>query len=101
MELIAAQFLVDDALQILSSLSNTIHTSDTPLSSFFVRLLEKIFDFLKSLSFIHYSSQEEPLASSDTRSSTASKAMQLLKKAAKSENSDAIYLLGELSFVGS
>jgi hypothetical protein len=96
-----AQFLVEDALQIISSLSNTHHTSDSPSPSVFVRFLEKIFAFLKSLSFIQYSSQEQPLTSSDTSSERVSEAMQLLSKAAKSENSDAIYLLGELNFVRS
>ena len=98
MRLISAQFLVDDALQILSSLSNS-RPQDTSSSSVFVRSLWKIFDFLKTLSFIKYSSQEEALVFSDTKSENLKRAMELLTKAAKFENSDAIYLLGELNFV--
>src|SRR5277367_485042 len=58
--LTVAQFLVDDALQILSSFSQSHIHSDTPSSSIFIRLLGSIFDFIKSLSFLQYSSQEEP-----------------------------------------
>src|SRR5207248_4280476 len=53
----------------------------------------------KSLSLIQYSSQEEVETYPDLNSETVQKAMRLLTKAAKSENSDAIYLLGELNFV--
>jgi hypothetical protein len=64
-----------------------------------IRLLRKAFEFLESWSFIQYTSQEEPLVPTDITSQNVTKAMQLLAKAAESENSDAIYLLGELNFV--
>jgi hypothetical protein len=94
-----AKFLVDDALQILSSLSKTHIPPDTPSSSAFVRLLWGTLEFLKSLSFIQYTSLEESVSSGDPRSDSYKKAIQLLSKAAESENSDAMYLLGELNFV--
>jgi TPR repeat protein len=97
--LTAAQFLVDDAIQILSSLSHNHESSNLTSTSIFVRFLRRIFDVLKSLSFLQYSSQEEPLTSSDGRQTNLKKAMQLLTKAAESDNPDAMYLLGELNFV--
>jgi hypothetical protein len=97
--LIGAQFLVDDAMQILSSLASNYESSDPSSSSVFVRLLSRVFDILKSLSFLQSSSQEEPVSSSDARQTQVRKAMQLLTKAAESNNPDAMYLLGELNFV--
>jgi TPR repeat protein len=97
--LIAAQFLVDDALQILSSLSPNHESPDKTSTSIVVRFLWRLFDILKSLSFLRSLPQEEPLTSSDSRQNNLRKAMQLLQKAAESENSDAMYLLGELNFV--
>ena len=97
--LIAAQFLVDDALQILSSLSHNHESLDKTSTSIFVRFLWRLFDILKSFSFLQSLSQEEPLTSSDSRQNNLRKAMQLLTKAAESDNSDAMYLLGELNFV--
>jgi TPR repeat protein len=97
--LIAAQFLVDDALQILSSLSQNHESPNKTSTSVIVRFLWRLFDILKSLSFLQSLSQEEPLTSSDSRQNNLRKAMQLLQKAAESDNSDAMYLLGELNFV--
>lgn len=98
--LTVAQFLIDDALQILSLLSQSHAHSDTPSSSIFIRLLGRIFDFIKSLSFLQYSSQEELLSSStDSKADNLEKAMNLLTKAANAHNPDAMYLLGELNFV--
>lgn len=95
-----AQFLVDDALHILSSLSHNYTPEVTHSSSAFARMPNHIFNFVKSLSFLRSSSQEEPLSSStDNKSEKLKKAMRLLRKAADSNNPDAIYLLGELSFV--
>jgi hypothetical protein len=95
----AAQFLVNDALQILSSLSQNHGSSETPKSSIFLRFMWKTFDILKSLSFIQYSSQEEPLSYDDTTQEYYDNALQLLAKAGEMGNSDAMYLLGELNFV--
>jgi hypothetical protein len=97
--LTTAQFLVDDAMQILSSLSHNHKSPDQTSTSIFVRFSWRIFDILKSFSFLRYSSQEEPLRSFDSRQTNLKKAMQLLTKAAESDNSDAMYLLGELNFV--
>jgi TPR repeat protein len=97
--LTAAQFLVDDAMQILSSLANNYESSDPSSSSVFVRLLSRVFDILKSLSFLQSPSQEEPVSFSDGRQTQVRKAMQLLTKAAESDNPEAMYLLGELNFV--
>ena len=100
--LITAQFLVDDALHILSSFSQSRPQSDTTSSSIFLRLLRKLLDFIKSLSFLQYTSQEEPLSSStDPKADNLAKVMELLSKAAKADNADAMYLLGELNFVPS
>lgn len=93
-----AQLLVRDALRILSSISRSHNSSETASSSFFVRFLSKFFDILRSLSFLQSLSQEEPLVSLEA-SENIKTAMQLLTKAAESENSDARYLLGELNFV--
>lgn len=86
-------------MQILSSLSVNYEGSDASSSSVLVRFLSRIFDILKSLSFLQSSSQEEPVSSSDGRQTQVRKAMQLLTKAAESDNLDAMYLLGELNFV--
>jgi hypothetical protein len=61
----------------------------------------KLLTFLKSLSFIQYSSQEEPAPIHDARGDSVKKAMGLLSKAAEADNRDALYLLGELNFVPS
>jgi hypothetical protein len=95
----AAQFLVDDALQILSSLSQTHGSPEISTSSIFLRFMWKTFDILKSLSFLQYSSQEEPLSYHDTTQEHYENALQLLTKAGETGNSDAMYLLGELNFV--
>ena len=86
-------------MKILSTLSNTYNSSDASSPSIFVRLLWRVFKFIKSLSLIQYSSQDELATYTDANLQTVQKAMRLLRKAAKSENSDAIYLLGELNFV--
>jgi hypothetical protein len=51
------------------------------------------------MSFLQYSSQEEPLTTHKEKYDTLEKAMDLLTKAAEKQNSDALYLLGELNFV--
>ena len=66
----------------------------------FLRIVSKFFDVLKSLSFLQSFSQEEPLTSPE-HTSNLNKAIQFLTKAAESENSDALFLLGELNFVSS
>jgi hypothetical protein len=60
-----------------------------------------VFTFLKSLPFIQYSSQEEPVTIHDSWGDNVKKAMGLLAKAAEADNPDALYLLGELNFVPS
>jgi len=98
--LTTVQFLVDDALHMLSSLSHSHARSDTTSSSMFLRLLAKFIDFTKSLSFLQYSSQEEQQSSStDPKTQSLQKAVKLLTKAARADNTDAMYLLGELNFV--
>jgi len=97
--LTVAQLLVDDALQILSGLSQSRSSSDTSSSSFFVRILFRILEILKSMSFLQYSSQEEPLTTHNEKYDTLEKAMDLLTQSAEKQNSDALYLLGELNFV--
>src|SRR5579862_6792327 len=99
--LIVAHFLVDDALHILSTLSRTNSSSESTSSSLFVRLLFRLLNILKSVSFLQYSSQEEPLMSHTEKHDTLENAMSLLNKAAEMQNSDALYLLGELNFVAS
>jgi len=96
-----AQFLVDDALNILSSISYNHSSLDTPSSSKFVRLLFKFMDLLKSLSLLASSSQEEPLHAMELRNEHLTKALNLLTQAAAQQNPDALYLLGHLNFVRS
>jgi hypothetical protein len=85
---------------MLSLLSQSHAHSDTPSSSIFIRLLRRIFDFIKSLSFLQYSSQEELLSSpTDSKGDNLEMAMKLLTKAANAHNPDAMFLLGELNFV--
>lgn len=97
--LIVAHFLVDDALHILSALSRNNSSSESTSSSLFFRLLFRVLDILKSISFLQYSSQEEPLTSHNEKHNTLETAISLLNKAAEMQNSDALYLLGELNFV--
>lgn len=99
MYLIVAQFLVDDALQILSSLSHNRPSSESTSSSVFVRVLFRILEILKSITVLQYSAQEEPLTHHSEKHDTLEQAMSLLSKAAEKQNSDALYLLGELNFV--
>jgi len=81
-------------------MSSSYNSSDSASSSIFIRLLSRLLDFLKSLSFLRASSQEEPLASpNDIKAENLQKAMQLLTKAAEANNAEAAYLLGELNFV--
>ena len=94
-----AQFLVDEALHILHTLSDTKSSTDTPPSSTLAHYIGKLFTFLKSLSFIQYTPQEEPLSTHDYRGKNIKKAMDLLRKAAETDNPDALFLLGELNFV--
>ena len=94
-----AQILVGDALNILHSLSDTPSSADTPSSSPLAHYTAKLFNFLKALSFIRYTSQEEPLQTHDSRGESVKKAMELLYKAAEADNPDALFLLGELNFV--
>jgi hypothetical protein len=54
---------------------------------------------MKSISFLQYSSQEEPLTPHTEKHDTLERAISLLTKAAEQQNSDALYLLGELNFV--
>lgn len=94
-----AQFLVDESLHILHSLPDTQSSVDTPLSSPLAHYTYKLFRFLKSLSFIQYTSQEEPLSAHGTRVESVKRAMNMLSKAAEADNPDALFLLGELNFV--
>jgi hypothetical protein len=96
-----AQFLVDEALDILHSISNTPHQKDTPPTSPIVGAVFKVLEFFKSLAFIQYSSQEEPVNVHDSQVDNVKKAMGLLSKAAEADNPDALFLLGELNFVPS
>jgi hypothetical protein len=95
----AAQFLVDDALHILHSLSDIHNQKDTILASPLAQFTATVVTFLKSLSFIQYSSQEEPVTIHDSRGDHVKKAIGLLAKAAEADNPDALFLLGELNFV--
>jgi hypothetical protein len=97
--IVVAHFLVDDALHILSALSRTHSSSESTSSSIFLRFLLRALDILKSVSFLQYSSQEEPLTAHSEKHDTLEQAMSLLTKAAEMHNSDALYLLGELNFV--
>jgi len=96
---VKAQFLVDEALHILHTLSDAQSSTDTPPSSTLAHYIAKLFTFLKSLSLIQYTPQEEPLSTHDFREKTVRKAMDLLHKAAEMDNPDALFLLGELNFV--
>jgi hypothetical protein len=96
---VAAQFLVDEALHILHSLSDTHNQKDTLPASPSAQFIIKVLTFVKSLSFIQYSSQEQPVTIHDSRGDNVKKAMGLLSKAAEADNPDALFLLGELNFV--
>jgi hypothetical protein len=91
--------LVDEALHILHSLSDTPTPGGTASSSHLAHYTNKLLHFLKSLSLIQYTSQEEPLSTHDPRAESVKKAMHLLSKAAEADNPDALFLLGELNFV--
>jgi hypothetical protein len=94
-----AQILVDDALQLLSSLSPAYNPSESATMSAFLRVLWRTIDILKSMSFLRYSSQEEPLSYDDGKTKDYERAVQLLTKAGEMGNSEAMYLLGDLNFV--
>lgn len=98
---VAAQFLVDEALHILHSLSDTHNQKDTLPASPSAQFIINVLTFVKSLSFIQYSSQEQPVTLHDSRGDNVKKAMGLLSKAAEADNPDALFLLGELNFVPS
>jgi len=63
-----------------------------------MRILLKLVEVLKSVSFLQYASQEEPLATG-SKTETYQRALSLLTEAAEAGNEEAIYLLAEINFV--
>jgi hypothetical protein len=96
--LTTAQFLVEDALQILSSLSKDQESNEATSNTVYMRILLKLVEVLKSISFLQYASQEEPLATG-SKTETYQRALSLLTEAAEAGNEEAIYLLAEINFV--
>jgi hypothetical protein len=88
-------------LELLSSLSHSYVHLEIIRPSLPLRVLWRIIDILKTFSLFQHVSQEESTheQSFPPRLKTYKKALKLLLKAAESQNSDAMYLLGTLNFV--